>query len=293
MRNGGPWRPEVDRSGYRAEQPTSEVWVEQGRSAETDQADVHPHIAQIRVGSILKGAGRLYRLHPARVAAASLVVLLPLILVSRGLHALETSLPADTTDELAYLVSVLPSAAEFLALLGLVLLGGVMDELVGASVRGEPPPSLAEALRSLPFGTLLVADIVVTLLVTFGALVGAIPGLVIAALVGIVGPLVTIERHGPLRAVRHSLRLTWPHAWVAIGLVVPILAVEAAAHAVLLRAWDSLGFLGELAVEIPLILTVGAFAVLSEVVLAYALLARDPGSSVERMLKDAVAPEDR
>jgi hypothetical protein len=256
-------------------------------------ADRHPHIARILVGSILKGAVRLYRLHPARVAGASLVVILPLILVSRGLHALETSLPPGTTDEPYYLVALLPSAAEFLALLGLVLLGGVMDELVGASVRGEPPPSLAEAVRSLPFGILMVADVVVTTLVTFGALFGAVPGLVIASLVGIVGPLVNIERHGPVRAVRHSFRLTWPHAWVAMGVVVPIIGVEAAGHAVLLRAWDSLGLLGELAVESVLILTVGAVAVLSEVVLAYALLARDPGSSVERMVKDAVTGEGR
>ncbi len=100
----------------------------------------------------------------------------------------------------------------------------------------------------------------------------------VAALLGIAGPAVNIERQGPLTAVARSVRLTWPHIWLALGVVAPALVIEGAAHAFLLRAWDKLGFVGELVVEVPLILTVGAFVALTEVVLAYALMARDPGS---------------
>jgi hypothetical protein len=263
-----------------------------GRPSVTDQepsaggsAELHPDIAKLRLGSILAGALRLYRRQPARVAVASLAVLLPLVLVSEVVHIVESS----RSHDLAYVVAFLPSASELLALLGLVVLGGVMDELVGAEVRGEVPPGIGRALRSLPFGALVVADLVVTLLVTVGAALGAIPGLLIASLVGIVGPVVNVERQGPWAAVRRSIRLTWPHALLAIAVVVPSLLVEAVAHAVLLRVWDALGLIGELAIEIPLILTVGAFVVLSEVVLAYALMARDPGSPVERMVAAAIA----
>jgi hypothetical protein len=248
-------------------------------------ADRHPHVAKLRLGSIFAGALRLYRLQPARVAGASVAVLLPLVLVGHVVHVVEEGLRDDRP---VYLFALLPTASELLALLGLVLLGGVMDELVGATVRGETPPPLGAALRALPLGSLVVADLVVTLIVSVGALLGAIPGMVVASLVGIVGPVVNIERHGPIHAVRRSLGLTWPHAGLTICVVGPLLLAETVAHAVLLRVWDTLGILGELAVEVPLILTVGAFTVLSEVVLAYALMARDPGSAVERMVREAV-----
>jgi len=256
--------------------------------ASTDPADRHPHLARLRVGSILAGALRLYRLAPVRVAGASLVVLLPLVFLGAWVHGLETSLGPGTEHQPGFLLTVLPSVSEMLALLGLVVLGGVMDELVGAAVRGEAMPKLTAAARSLPLGALVVADLVVVLLVGVGGLLGAIPGLVVASLVGIVGPVVNIERHGPARAVRRSVGLTAPHVVLAIAVVVPCILVEAVAHGFLVHVWDALGVLGELAVEIPIVLTIGAFVVLTEVVLAYALLARDPSSRVAAMVHDAI-----
>ncbi len=120
-----------------------------------------------------------------------------------------------------------------------------------------------------------------------------IPGVVVAALLGIAGPAVNIERQGPLAAVARSVRLTWPHVWLALGVVAPALALEGAAHAFLVRSWETLGFVGELVVEVPLILTVGAFVALTEVVLAYALMARDPGSRVAAMVDASLSSATR
>lgn len=255
-----------------------------------DRADRHPQIARLRLGSILAGAFGLYRRQPARVAAASLAILLPLALVGSGVHALEEELGDRVDNEAVALLSVLPSASAMLTILGLVILSGVMDELVGAALRGTPQPSLAEAARSLPLGRLAAADVVVTVLVSIAAALGAVPGVALTALVGIVGPVVNIEGQGPIRAVARSIRLTWPHAWLALCVVAPAILVEGVAHALLVRAWDTLGFLGELLVEIPLILSLGAFVVLTEVVLAYALMARDPGSRVAAMVDASLAP---
>jgi hypothetical protein len=239
-------------------------------------------MAELKVFSIFAGAFRLYRASPARVAGASLIVLLPLMLAGEAFHELEQSLPHDVSHGLPFLLVILPSMTEMLALLGSVVLGGTMNELVGPLIRGADQPSVGEAVRSLPIGRLVAADLVVTFLVGVGAAVGAVPGLLMAALVSIVGPVVHIERLSPLMGVRRSIGLTWPHAWLAICLVVPAILVEGVAHGFLVFLWDRLGLVGELAVEIPLILSVGAFVVLTEVVLAYALLARDPGSSVAR-----------
>lgn len=245
-----------------------------------DPGDRNPHIARLKARSILAGASRLYRLEPARVAGASLAILLPPVLLGGAAHALD----AATHGPLLRIL-LLPATSGLLTLLGLVLLAGVMDELVGAAVRGTPQPSLSEAARSLPIGRLVAADIVVAVLVSGGAALGVVPGVVLAALVGIAGPAVNIERHGPVRSVVRSIRLTWPHAWLAIGVVAPALVVEGVAHAFLVRTWDTLGLLGELLIEIPLIISVGAFIALTEVVLAYALMARDPGSPVAAMVE--------
>ena len=261
-----------------------------GERLSAERADRHPQIARLHVGSILAGAFRLYRREPARVAGASLALLLPLALIAGGVDALEEELGDRVDNEAVVLLTVLPSASALLTILGLVLLSGVMDEFVGAAVRGTPQPSLAEAARSLPLGRLAAADVVVTLLVTVGAALGAVPGVALVALVAIVGPVVNIERQGPIRAVSRSIRLTLPHTWIAICVVVPAIAAEAVTHALLLRAWDTLGFLGELLVEIPLILSLGAFVALTEVVLAYALMARDPGSPVAAMVEASLAP---
>jgi hypothetical protein len=253
-----------------------------------DSADRHPHIAKLRVGSILAGAFRLYRLEPARVAGASVAILLPPVLLGEAAHALNVA----AAREPILSVALLPATSALLTLLGLVLLAGVMDELVGAAVRGTPQPSLAQAVRSLPLGRLVAADVVVAVLVSAGAALGAVPGVVLAALVCITGPAVNIERHGPIQAVARSIRLTWPHAWIAIGVIAPALVAEGVAHAFLIRTWNALGFLGELLVEIPLIITVGALVALTEVVLAYALMARDSASPVAAMVEAAhVRPE--
>jgi hypothetical protein len=254
-----------------------------------DDADRHPHIAKLRIGSILAGAVRLYRAAPARVAGASLVILLPLVFVGEGLHELEASLPAGFSHEPLFRIAILPSVTELLALLGLVVLGGVMDELVGATIRGTAQPTVARAARSLPFGRLLVADLVVAVLVGVAAALGAVPGLFLAALIGIVGPVVNIERRGPISAAKRSVGLTWPHAWLAICIVVPAVLIEGVVHVFLVQIWNTLGLALELAVEVPLIVTLGAMVVLAEVVLAYALMARDEGSPVARMVRAALA----
>jgi hypothetical protein len=257
-----------------------------------DSADRHPNIARLKVGSVLAGALHLYRASPGRVAGASLLVLLPLVFISEAFHELQIHLDPATLHDRVFLLTVLPSATEFLALLGLVVLGGVMDELVGSQIRGTAQPTLSEATRSLPLGKLFVADIIVALLVGVGALVGLIPGLVLGALVAIVGPVVNVEGQPPLAAVRRSIRLTWPHAVLAMCIIVPALLVEGIIHGVLVAVWNALGLVGELAVEIPLILSVGAMVVLAEVVLAYALMARDAGSPVARMVEETARADE-
>ena len=102
-------------------------------SAGPMRADRQPHVASLHLRSIYRGAARLYRLEPRRVAGASLLILFPAVLISAGIHAIHASATeALGANDPVVLLSVLPALSGFVAILGLVLLGGVMDELVGA-----------------------------------------------------------------------------------------------------------------------------------------------------------------
>ena len=75
---------------------------------------------------------------------------------------------------------------------------------------------------------------------------------------------------------------------LAVGL--PLL-VEIGVHHWLLHLRAETDVLIEIAISVPMILTVGAFVGLVEVELAYALLARDDGSSVAEVVASTAPPE--
>jgi hypothetical protein len=102
---------------------------------------------------------------------------------------------------------------------------------------------------------------------------------------------VNIERARALAAVARSLRLTSRHLLLTLLAIGVPLGIEIATHHWLLHVRHEVDVLVELVVSVPLILTVGAFVGLTEVELAYALLARDDGSSVALMVAES-APDD-
>ena len=219
-------------------------------------ADRHPHVANLRALDVFTAALRLYRREPARVAGAALALLLPPVALGIGS-------------------------------------GRVLDELVGSVIRDDRRPSIGEAMRALPIWALIGADLAVTALVGLTSALAVVPGFLLMAMLGIVGPLVNIERLGPIAAVRRSLRLTARHLWLVVVVVAIPLGIEIAAHHWLLHVRHEADVLTEVTLAIPLILTVGAFVGLAEVELAYALLARDDGSSVARMVESTAPDEPR
>ena len=85
-----------------------------------------------------------------------------------------------------------------LASLGTTAYAGVLDELVGSVIRGEPRPTIGRAIKGLPMWHLIGADVIASLLIGLAAALGILPGFVLAATLGIVGPVVNIERLRPL-----------------------------------------------------------------------------------------------
>jgi hypothetical protein len=254
-------------------------------------ADRHPDIANLHTGAVMGAALRLYRREPARVAGAALVLLLPPIVLGAGTGRLLDAYRDGPLDARPVLIVVAALLAGVLASIGTIVYSGVLEELVGSVVRGGRRPSTGEAIRTLPIARLIGADLAVTALVGLGSALGVVPGFLLIAMLGIVGPVVNIERRRPIAAIRRSLALTWPHLWLTVLTIGLPLALEIATHQWLLSVRHEADIVVELLVSLPMILTVGAFVGLTEVELAYALLARDDGSSVAAVVAETAPPE--
>jgi hypothetical protein len=253
-------------------------------------AERHPHIANLRAGSIFRGAVGLYRREPGRVATAALILLGPSVAVGIGSGAIVDRFADETVPERLLLIAVVAALAGVVGTFGTAAYAGVLDELVGSALRGVPSPSISAVARQLPIWSLVGADILVSIVVGVASFFGALPGLVLYGLMSIVGPIVNIERRRPPQAIARSIRLTTPRVVLTMVVVGIPLAVEIGAHHWLLHVRRLRGIGPEILVSVPLILTVGALVGLTEVVLAYALLARDPGSSVAELVV-ATLPE--
>jgi len=249
-----------------------------------DAADRHEHVPNLRARDVFVHALKMYRREPARVAGAALVLMVPPVVVGIGAgHLIEVWDP-KFLDGGVVAVLLIAVVAGVLTSVGTIVYAGVLDELVGSVVHGGPRRSVIEAVRSLPVGLLIGADVVAAALVGVSLALGVLPGLVLAPMLAIVGPVVTIERARPFRAVARSIRLTVRHLGLTLMTVGVLLLVEGIVHHWLLNVREQVGALAEAAIAVPSILTVGAFVGLVEVELAYALLARDAGSTTAAMV---------
>jgi hypothetical protein len=219
----------------------------------------------------------LYRRRFRRVATLA-VVMFGFVGVLRAFAI--TVLGREYDDPL--LVALALTATGF-ASFGGTFYAGFLDEEVGGELRGEPAPSLHTTLRELPWTRLIIADVLLTVVVTLLQLGLLVPGLVAFTLFGVVGPVINIERRPVRASFARSMRLVWPHFGLVFLVVtlplfiehelVVLLSVFVLEHS-FAAVWLATAAAG---------MTVGSVVGLVEVVLAYALLHRaSPGYSSDR-----------
>jgi hypothetical protein len=111
------------------------------------------------------------------------------------------------------------------SLLGPVFLSGFLGRLVGEAGGKEGTTSVRRVLRTLPWGRLVLADVLVVLLVVIGLAALVIPGLVAISLFAVVGPVLEIENRPVIAALWRSAHLVRPHFWAVTLLVTLPVAV--------------------------------------------------------------------
>jgi hypothetical protein len=232
-------------------------------------------MTRLTLSSLVRSAFATYREDFWRIAALAVVVFVPLSLVQTFVEWAADAYDGLGGDSVRIAVVVIAFAGTSAAIFGLTFFAGALDRMVGARRFGHEDMPLKEVLRTLPYGSLILANVVVLILVEVGFLLLVVPGAIAMTLLAIVGPLINIEGHGVRQALRHSVRLVRPRFWLAFfGITVPILVEEAVAHSLTTAVWSE-SILAGFVVNTVFALVVGATVGLLEVTLAHALIARD------------------
>ena len=191
--------------------------------------------SKLSLPKVVRGVVRLYREQWRLLLAAGVLVLVPLGLVE-ALDAKLQGLDLDQVDDLTA-ITVLGVALGHAgaALLGEVFYSGVVAAGVWEALGGKHH-TLRDIARTIPWGRLIVVDLLFALITLGGLLLLVIPGVVFFVWFAISGPIVKIERRAPFDALRRSRELVRGSFWRVLSIVIPLelltdAAINAAANA--------------------------------------------------------------
>jgi hypothetical protein len=160
-----------------------------------------------------------------------------------------------------------------LIMFGSAMCAGLLDTVVGSEFGEEEIP-LRRAIRTLPYGRLVVVDVAQALIIGTASLLGFVPGLVAFTLTCLAGSLVMIERIDGWAALRRSIALTRRRFGLTAAVVTLPVAVE---HQILhaLGAYLELPFFVLWAVHAAAAVVVLVPVVVVEITLAHVLRATE------------------
>jgi hypothetical protein len=166
----------------------------------------------IRGRQVIAGAAHAGRVHWKRVLAAAVIV----FGVSAGA---ETAIDAWAADQAAAVTIPVGLLASGMDVFGEVFFAGLLERMVGQARYGAPEQGILTVLRTLPYRRLILADLLVTGLVTLGLFALVVPGVVIFTLFCLAAPIINIEGESALKALRRSAQLVRGRFWLTLILV--------------------------------------------------------------------------
>jgi hypothetical protein len=204
------------------------------------------------------------------VAGAALVV----FGISASVDVL-ADLLADLAGDNPGVVAVVLMAAS-LAVFGTEFFAGLIDRIVGQEERGHSRQPVRQVLRTLPYGRLIAADLILALGAAVLAIFLIVPGLVFFTFFSLVGPVIVNEDRRVFNAFARSARLVRTRFWLVVLLVpLPVLVEEEVVHGIV-EAADGLGTLGVFVINTVAGAAVGSVVAVVEVTLAHRLAMRHP-----------------
>jgi hypothetical protein len=222
------------------------------------------------VRPVLVAAFSTYRRRFGLIAGAALVVF-----AISATFDVSADVLADKIGDNPGLVAVVLMVAG-LAIFGTEFFAGLMDRVVGEEERGHPRQPLRQILRTLPYGRLIAADVILALGTAVLSFALLVPGIVFFTFYSLVGPAAVMEDRKVFSAFRRSARLVRGHFWLTFTLVtLPVVLEENVVHGIV-EAFGSLGLLAVFLVNALAGAAVGSIVAVVEVTLAYRLSMRKP-----------------
>jgi len=175
-------------------------------------------------------------------------------------------------DHAGLMAVVVVGAGAVVNAIGTTFYPGLLDRIVGEYELGHPPEPVGRVLRTLPYGRLIVADVLVVLVSALGLVLLVIPGVVAYTLFAITGPVINIEGRGPIAGMRRSAQLVRHHFWFVLCLVVIPLELEHAVVEAAEHTFAGHGYVVVFALNAGAGMLVGSFVGLVVVNVAFALL---------------------
>jgi len=231
--------------------------------------------AEPRTSSILRAAAGTYHRRFGTIALLGLAVFAPAALIDGIASRAAESLVDDSVWWVKLLVTGLVIIDLGAGAAALTLYSGVLDRLISADRRGHRIQGLRAVLRVLPWGRLLVTDLLVWGVSAAAAFFFLIPGLIAFTLLSIAGPVIIIEDLRPLPALRRSAKLIVRHALPAALLVTLPTVIEEITSDLLLESSvvERLSFV--LLADIALAVVVTSAVGVLEITMAHALIQED------------------
>ena len=165
----------------------------------------------------LRRIGQVYVEQARFLLPVALVLFIPLgLLEAWAEHTFE--LETDDLEGTRIVTLPLALAAQVAASsLGEVFFAGVVMSAVSESMEGHERPPLGKLVRALPYGGLIVVDLLFSLGLAFGLVLLIVPGIVFFARYVMAAPLLELQRGGVRASFRRSRALARGHwLWILV-----------------------------------------------------------------------------
>jgi hypothetical protein len=167
---------------------------------------------------LMSMAWRTFRREPARVLVPGLIIF--------AFEALQGTFYTEVAVDRLGWESLAGAFVFGASALGLTFYSGMLERLVGSVERNEPAQPVAKVLRTLPWGRLLGAEVILVVIGGAAAVLLLVPGLVVDTLFALVGPLINLLDASIPDAFRRSVRLVGPHFVLVFTFIALPLAIE-------------------------------------------------------------------
>ena len=231
----------------------------------------------------------LLRLGRARVVISALVLFLEPAVV--GVLIENVTWRGSDSAIVSLLAAASVAFALFVSLLTPVFFAGYLDEVIGKEYFDGHRRTWREIVRELPWGNLLVADILLIAGIEIGLALLVVPGIVFCMWFALVGPVVVQERRSVIDAFRRTYRISVLALSLVLWLVVVPLLGEGLAAEILHQLLHHASLTAQVIAECLLLTTLGGAVGLLEVALATELMRRNPEPARNGVIR-AGAPAD-